>query len=76
MGASRRHFNRAFFFILFAANVKPFTETKSCHLLKHHIVIYVHSFITNQHMIWVATIAAVNTSAVDPLGNIILLSCT
>ncbi|OKP17922.1 hypothetical protein BSQ40_28285 [Serratia fonticola] len=76
MGASGRHFNRAIFFILYVANVKLFTEIKSCHLLKHQIVIYVHSFITNQHMIWAATIAAVNTSAVDPLGNIILLSCT
>ncbi|EFE97602.1 hypothetical protein HMPREF0758_0893 [Serratia odorifera DSM 4582] len=38
--------------------------------LKRQIVIWVHSFIPKQHMIWAATIATVNTSAVEAHGDI------
>jgi hypothetical protein len=70
MGASYGYFNLTNFLLLNSLNVKQITELKSSSFLKHQIVICVHSFITKQHMIWAATIDAVNTSALEALGNI------
>jgi hypothetical protein len=70
MRASPHHFNREPVFIAKVHKRERSHRTGKGHILKHHKVIWVQSFLTNQHMIWAATGDLVNRFTPQAFGNI------
>ncbi|HFF8451828.1 TPA: hypothetical protein ACGD64_000467 [Serratia marcescens] len=70
MRASPHHFNREPVFIAKVHKRERSHRTGKGHILKHHKVIWIQSFLINQHMIWAATGDLVNRFTPQAFGNI------
>ncbi|AGQ29126.1 hypothetical protein BSR02_07715 [Serratia liquefaciens] len=71
MGSAGVHFNQRPFFIAKVNKRERDHRTRNRQFKKTQKVIWIQSFITNQHMIWAATGTVVNRFMPEAFGNII-----